>query len=44
MAYYSAIEKNETIPFVIIWTDLEIIVRSEVRQKDKFMISLICGI
>ena len=24
MAYYSAIEKNETIPFVTIWMDLEI--------------------
>ena len=44
MAYYPAIEKNETISFVTIWMGLEIIILSEMRQKDKFMISLICGI
>ena len=37
MEYCSAI-KNEIIPFVATWVDLEMIVLSEVRQteKDKF--------
>ena len=40
-------EKNEIMPFVATWMDLEIIILSEVsqRKKDKYiMISLICGI
>ena len=44
MEYYSAIKKNEAMPFAAIWMDLEIIVLSEVSQTDKYMISLICGI
>ena len=47
MEYYSAINKNEIIPFAATWMDLEIITPSEVSQeeKDKYhMISLICGI
>ena len=47
MAYYSAIEKNEMMSFAGRWMDLEIIILSEVRQKEKdkyHMISLICGI
>ena len=32
------------MPFATTWTDLEIIILSEVRQKDKYMISLTCGI
>ena len=46
MEYYSAIKKNEIISFAATWTDLEIIILSEVSQteKDKYhMISLICG-
>ena len=47
MEYYSAIRKNEIIPFAATWMDLEIIILSEVSQteKDKYhLISLICGI
>ena len=47
LEYYSAIEKNEIMPFAATWMDLEIIILSEVSQteKDKYrMISLICGI
>ena len=46
MEYYSAITKNETMPFVSTWMDLEIIILSEINQtkKDKYhIISLICG-
>ena len=47
MEYYSAIKKNEIMPFAATWMDLEIIILSEESQteKDKYlMISLICGI
>ena len=46
MEYYSAIKKNEMMPFAATWMDLEIIILSEVSQaeKDKYMISLVCGI
>ena len=47
MEYYSAIKKNEIMPFAAIWMDLEIIILSEVSQteKDKYhMVSLICEI
>ena len=47
MEYYSAIKKNEIMPFAATWMDLEIIILSEVsqREKDKYhMISFICGI
>ena len=47
MKYYSAIKKNEIMPSAATWMDLEIIILSEVSQKEKdkyHMISLICGI
>ena len=47
MEYYSAIKKNEIMPFAATWMDLEIIILSEVSQKEKdnyHMFSLICGI
>ena len=47
MEYYSAIKKNKTMPFAATWMDLEIIILSEVSQKEKdkyCVISLICGI
>ena len=47
MEYYSAIKKNEIMPFAATWMQLEIIILSEVSQKEKdkyHVISLICGI
>ena len=46
MEYYSVIKKYEIMPFAATGIDLEIIIQSEVSQteKDKYMISFICGI
>ena len=35
MEYYSALKKNEIVPFAAAWMDLEILILSEVSQKDK---------
>ena len=47
MEYYLAIKKNEILPFVTAWVDLEGIMLSEINQTEKHkyhMISLICRI
>ena len=47
MEYYSAIKKNEIMPFAATWMDQKIIILSEICQKGKdkyLMVSLICGI
>ena len=46
MECYSVIKNNEIMPFAATWMDLEIIILSEVSQKEKdkyHFISLICG-
>ena len=35
MKYYSAIKKNEIMPFVEMWMDQEIVILSEVSQIEK---------
>ena len=34
MEYYSAIKKNERMPFAATWMDLDIIILSEVRKTN----------
>ena len=45
MEYYSTIKKD-IMPSAVTWMDLEIIILSKVSQKekDKYLISLLCGI
>ena len=46
MEYYSAIKKNEIMPSATAWMQLEIIILSEVNQKEKnkyHTIPLKCG-
>ena len=44
--YYSVIKEKKMLPFATAWMDLENIMLSEINQseKDKYVISLICGI
>ena len=47
MENYSAVRKDEIMPFVATWIELETLILSEVSQKEKdkqHMISLISGI
>ena len=46
MEYYSAIKKNEILPFAATWMDLEGIMLSEISQTEngKYCMILICGI
>ena len=45
MEYYSAIKKNDVIPFIATWVELETLILSKISQKDKYhMISLKTGI
>jgi len=47
MKYYSAIKKNDIMPFAATWMEPETLILSEMSQKDKdkyHLISLITGI
>ena len=35
MEYYSAIKRNESASFIVMWIDLESVIQSEVSQKEK---------
>ena len=47
MEYYSAIKRNEIVPFAGTWMNTEIVIKSEVSQKEKNkarIISLSCEV
>ena len=47
MEYYSAIKRDEIVPFAEMWMDLETVIQSEVSQKEKNKYPIlmhICGI
>ena len=47
MEYYSAIRRNEIVPFAETWMDVETVIQSEVSQKEKNkcrILMYICGI
>ena len=47
MEYYSAIRRNEIVPFAETWMDLEIVIQNGVSQKEKNkyrILTHICGI
>ena len=47
MEYYSAIERNEIVSFAATWMDLQTVIQSEVRKKEKnksHILMCICGV
>ena len=47
MEYYLAIKRNKIVPFTETWIDLDLVIQTEVSQKEKnkyCIILLICGI
>ena len=44
MEYYSAIKKEQIMPFAALWMELEILILSMLERDRYHMISLICGI
>ena len=47
IGYYSAIKRNEIIPFAETWMDLKMFMQSEVSQKEKnkyYVLMHICGL
>ena len=47
MGYYPAIRRNKIVSFAETWMDLETVIQSEVRQKEKNkyrILTHICGI
>ena len=44
MKYYSAIKRNETGPFVVMWMVLEYVIQNEVSQRKISYINAICEI
>ena len=38
MEYYSAIKENEIMPFAATWIDIEIIIWSEISQKERHVL------
>ena len=44
MEYYSAIKKDKIMSFAATWPELEILILSEVSQKEEDMTSFVSGI
>jgi len=44
MEYYSAIKKNEIMPFAATWMELETLILSEVSEKEKYKYHMISHI